>query len=74
VGGFGAQVLQHLAGEGLLDRGLKIRTMVLPDVFIDQDKPEKMYEAARLDAAAIVATVRTALGIERGGLAVAERA
>jgi 1-deoxy-D-xylulose-5-phosphate synthase len=64
AGGFGAHVLQYLAGAGLLDRGLKIRQMVLPDVFIDQDKPEKMYETARLDAPAIVATVRSALGVE----------
>jgi 1-deoxy-D-xylulose-5-phosphate synthase len=74
AGGFGAYVLQHLADAGLLDRGLKFRQMVLPDVFIDQDKPEKMYETARLDAAAIVATVRGALGGERPGLAIAERA
>src|SRR5262252_2756696 len=62
VGGFGSFVLQHLAGDGLLDRGLKIRQMVLPDLFLDQDKPEKMYEAAGLDAAAIVSSVQTALG------------
>jgi 1-deoxy-D-xylulose-5-phosphate synthase len=74
AGGFGAYVLQHLAGAGLLDRGLKIRQMVLPDVFIDQDKPEKMYELARLDAPAIVATVLSTLGRERQGLAIAERA
>ena len=52
VGGFGSFVLQYLAGEGLLDRGLKVRPMVLPDVFIDQDKPEKMYDAAGLNARA----------------------
>ncbi len=51
VGGFGSQVLQLLATEGLLDRGLKIRPMVLPDIFIDHDKPEKMYERAGLNAA-----------------------
>src|SRR6476660_2728927 len=55
IGGFAAQVLQTLAGEGLLDRGLKVRPMVLPDVFIDHDKPEKMYETARLNAPHIVA-------------------
>jgi 1-deoxy-D-xylulose-5-phosphate synthase len=64
AGGFGAFVLQHLATTGLLDRGLKIRQMVLPDVFIDHDKPEKMYETAGLDAAGIVAVVRSALGID----------
>jgi 1-deoxy-D-xylulose-5-phosphate synthase len=62
VGGFGSFVMQYLATEGLLDRGLKVRQMVLPDVFIEQDKPEKMYEAAGLDAGRIVATTLTALG------------
>jgi 1-deoxy-D-xylulose-5-phosphate synthase len=74
VGGFGSHVLQYLAGEGLLDRGLKIRPMTLPDVFIDHDKPEKMYEKAGLDAAHIVATVLAALGREAGTSARAERA
>jgi 1-deoxy-D-xylulose-5-phosphate synthase len=74
AGGFGAFVLQHLATTGLLDRGLKIRQMVLPDVFIDHDKPEKMYETAGLDAAGIVAVVRSALGREHEGLSFAERA
>jgi 1-deoxy-D-xylulose-5-phosphate synthase len=62
VGGFGAYVLQYLAGEGQLDAGLKIRTMVLPDVFIDQDKPFSQYEAAGLNARHIVATTLAALG------------
>jgi 1-deoxy-D-xylulose-5-phosphate synthase len=62
VGGFGSHVMQFLAHEGLLDRGLKIRPMVLPDRFIDQDAPDKMYEAAGLDAKAIVATALAALG------------
>jgi 1-deoxy-D-xylulose-5-phosphate synthase len=74
VGGFGSFVLQHLAGEGLLDRGLKVRQMVLPDVFIDHDKPEKMYELAGLDASGIVATVLSTLGREAGELGLAERA
>jgi 1-deoxy-D-xylulose-5-phosphate synthase len=74
AGGFGAFVLQHLATTGLLDRGLKIRQMVLPDVFLDHDKPEKMYETAGLNAAGIVAVVRSALGLERQGLSFAERA
>jgi len=74
VGGFGSFVLQYLAGEGLLDRGLKIRQMVLPDAFIDQDKPEKMYEAAGLSASHIVATVLSTLGRDLGNFGVAERA
>ena len=67
VGGFGSFVLQYLSGEGLLDRGLKIRQMVLPDTFLDHDKPEKMYAQAGLDARGIVATVLTALGREETG-------
>jgi 1-deoxy-D-xylulose-5-phosphate synthase len=65
VGGFGSHVLQHLASSGALDRGLKVRTMVLPDIFIDHDKPEKMYEQAGLAASGIVATVFAALGREQ---------
>ncbi len=61
-GGFGAHVLHHLAQTGLLDRGLKVRTLTLPDTFIDHDKPEKMYERAGLSAAGIVDAVRSALG------------
>ena len=48
VGGFGAMVLHHLAATGQLDCGLKIRTMTLPDVFIDQASPSEMYVAAGL--------------------------
>ncbi len=62
VGGFGSHVLQLLATEGLLDHGLKVRPMVLPDVFIDQDKPEKMYDVAGLNAPQIVETALRALG------------
>ncbi|GHD51695.1 1-deoxy-D-xylulose-5-phosphate synthase [Thalassobaculum fulvum] len=62
VGGFAAQVLQYLASEGLLDRGLVVRPMTLPDRFIDHDKPEVQYARAGLDAAGIVATALTALG------------
>ncbi len=62
IGGFGSHVLQHLAISGHLDRGLKVRPMVLPDTFIDHDKPEKMYDKAGLHAAGIVATVLGALG------------
>ena len=57
VGGFGSFVLQHLSDGGALDRGLKVRTMVLPDAFIDHDTAEKQYAAAGLDAAAIVKKV-----------------
>jgi len=61
-GGFGAFVLHFLARDGLLDRGLKIRTLTLPDIFQDQDKPEAMYAAAGLDADAIAAAAALALG------------
>ncbi|HEY1612880.1 MAG TPA: 1-deoxy-D-xylulose-5-phosphate synthase [Rhizomicrobium sp.] len=63
VGGFGSHVMQFLAWEGLLDQGLKLRPMVLPDRFLDHDTPERMYEAAMLDAKAIVATALNALGV-----------
>jgi len=61
-GGFGAQVLQALAREGLLDRGLKVRTLTLPDRFIEQNKHNVMYAEAGLDAGGIVASVFSALG------------
>ncbi|MEJ2376725.1 MAG: 1-deoxy-D-xylulose-5-phosphate synthase [Pseudolabrys sp.] len=64
IGGFGAQVLQTLAEHGALDRGLKVRSMVLPDVFIDQDAPAAMYATAGLDAKGIVAKTFAALGKE----------
>jgi 1-deoxy-D-xylulose-5-phosphate synthase len=62
VGGFGSYVLQALSDHGVLDSGLKVRTMVLPDVFIDQDSPAAMYAKAGLDSAGIVAKVFEALG------------
>ena len=62
IGGFGAHVLQTLAENGALDHGLKVRCMVLPDAFIDQDSPAAMYAMARLDAKGIVAKVFEALG------------
>jgi 1-deoxy-D-xylulose-5-phosphate synthase len=62
IGGFVAHVLQFLAREGLLDGGLRVRPMVLPDRFIDQDKPEAMYAQAHLKAPDIVATAIEALG------------
>jgi 1-deoxy-D-xylulose-5-phosphate synthase len=67
-GGFGAMVLQDFSGAGLLDRGLRIRTMVLPDVFLDHDAPAKQYDTAGLNAAQIVATAQDALGIDRPGI------
>jgi len=62
IGGFGAFVMQALAEHGVLDRGLKIRSMVLPDVFIDQDSPNAMYAKAGLDAKGIVTKAFEALG------------
>jgi 1-deoxy-D-xylulose-5-phosphate synthase len=62
IGGFGSHVLQYLATAGLLDRGLKVRSMILPDVFIDHDKPQNQYDLAGLNAKQIVATALTALG------------
>ena len=62
VGGFGSQVMQFLASEGLLDNGLKIRTLVMPDIWMDQAKPEVMNAKAGLDRAGIVQTVFRALG------------
>jgi 1-deoxy-D-xylulose-5-phosphate synthase len=64
MGGFGAFVLQMLAAKGALDRGVKIRTLVLPDLFQDQDKPEVMYAEAGLDAEGIVRSALCALGVD----------
>src|SRR5207248_5549537 len=68
IGGFAAQVMQTLAEHGMLDRGLKVRMMVLPDTFIDQDSPNAMYAKAGLDAKGIVAKVFEALGREKIGV------
>ena len=62
VGGFGAFVLHALADHGALDRGLKVRTLTLPDIFQDHDKPETMYAAAGLDADGILRSALMALG------------
>ena len=62
IGGFGSYVLQTLAEHAALDNGLKVRCMVLPDDFIDQDSPAAMYAKAGLDAKGIVAKVFEALG------------
>jgi 1-deoxy-D-xylulose-5-phosphate synthase len=64
MGGFGAFVLQALAANGALDRGLKVRTLTLPDIFQDHDKPEAMYVTAGLDADGIVRATLSALGVE----------
>ena len=65
IGGFGSFVLHELAKEGRLDEGLKIRSMHLPDEFIDHDTPDKMYEKAKLDSKAIVRTVFETLGQDK---------
>jgi 1-deoxy-D-xylulose-5-phosphate synthase len=62
IGGFGAFVMHSLAEHGVLDRGLKVRSMVLPDIFIDQDSPGAMYAKAKLDSKGIVAKAFEALG------------
>ncbi|SCY90252.1 1-deoxy-D-xylulose-5-phosphate synthase [Microvirga guangxiensis] len=65
IGGFGSFVLQLLSDKGALDRGtLKVRSMVLPDMYQDHDKPERLYAEAGLDAAGIVTKVFEALGQE----------
>ena len=70
MGGFGAFVLQFLAGEGALDAGLKIRTLCLPDVFQDQDSPALQYAEAGLDAEHIAAAALKALGVDKAAGAV----
>jgi 1-deoxy-D-xylulose-5-phosphate synthase len=62
-GGFGSHVLEFLARDGLLDQGLKVRPLVLPDAFLDHGKPEAQYEAAGLNASGIVSAVTAALGL-----------
>jgi len=57
-------VLHHLAMSGLLDNGLKIRSMVLPDLFLDHDAPYTQYETAGLNARHIIAMALSALGRE----------
>jgi 1-deoxy-D-xylulose-5-phosphate synthase len=64
IGGFGAHVLQFAANAGLLDGGVKLRTLCLPDTFIDHDSPQRQYDEAGLNAPHIVATVMQALGRE----------
>ena len=61
IGGFGSHVMQFLSDRGVFDRGLKFRSMIFPDIFIDQDTPEKMYEVAGLDSSSIVMKVEETL-------------
>jgi 1-deoxy-D-xylulose-5-phosphate synthase len=65
VGGFGSHVSHFLSHEGLLDHGLKFRPLVMPDIYMDQAKPEDMYLKAGLDRAGIIDTAFKALGAER---------
>jgi len=65
IGGFGSFVLHHLAKEGLLDGAIKVRTLTLPDLFMDHDKPEQMYAQAALDSEGIVKSVLGALDAAR---------
>lgn len=74
IGGLGAHVLTLASDLGLIDNGLKLRTMRLPDIFQDQDKPEQQYADAKLDAAAIIDTVLTALRHNSAGVATEARA
>ena len=67
IGGFGSHVAQLLAEEGVFDRGLKYRSMVLPDIFIDQASPRDMYAVAKLNAGDIEAKVLEALGVAEIG-------
>ena len=68
VGGFGSHVAQLLAERGVFDRGLKYRSMVLPDIFIDQASPEAMYRVAGMEAAQIEARVLEVLGVAVVGM------
>ena len=61
IGGFGSHVMQLLSDRGVFDKGLKFRSMILPDIFIDQDTPEKMYETAGLDCLSIINKVAETL-------------
>nr|MBA2770454.1 1-deoxy-D-xylulose-5-phosphate synthase [Sphingomonas sp.] len=67
IGGLGAHVLTLASDEGLTDAGLKIRTMRLPDRFLEHDKPEKQYDEAGLNAPHIVETVLKALRVNSAG-------
>jgi 1-deoxy-D-xylulose-5-phosphate synthase len=62
IGGFGSHVMQMLSDNGMLDGGLRMRSLILPDEFLDHDTPTAMYASAGLDAKGIVAKVFEALG------------
>ena len=64
IGGFAAHVMQFAVNAGLLDGGVKLRALTLPDTFIDHDSPQRQYDEAHLNAPHIVSTVMTALGRE----------
>ena len=68
VGGFGSHVAQLLADEGVFDHGLKFRSMVLPDTFIDQSDPRDMYAMAGLNADHIETKVLEVLGVSKIGV------
>jgi 1-deoxy-D-xylulose-5-phosphate synthase len=61
IGGFGSHVMQFLSDRGVFDKGLKFRSMILPDLFLDQDTPEKMYEKAGLDSLSITNKIEETL-------------
>ena len=61
IGGFGSHVAKFISEKNLLDKGLKFRSMILPDLFIDQDTPEKMYEKAGLDNLSIANKIEETL-------------
>ncbi|MDG1010366.1 MAG: 1-deoxy-D-xylulose-5-phosphate synthase [Amylibacter sp.] len=71
VGGFGSHVMQFLSDQGVFDKGLKFRSMVLPDTFIDQNSPKAMYDVAGMNAPHIEAKVLDVLEISRIGVAIA---
>ncbi|MBT5074976.1 MAG: 1-deoxy-D-xylulose-5-phosphate synthase [Kordiimonadaceae bacterium] len=62
IGGFGSHILDYLSNEGLMEQGLKVRTLKLPDIFIDQDSPDEMYKTAGLTSEDIIKTALHALG------------
>ncbi len=68
IGGFGSHVANFLADSGMLERGLKFRSVFLPDTFLDQNSPEKMYESANMHALQIEAKVLAVLGVSSIGV------